>query len=218
MHRRHLVTGLPAAALFAAGTGFPAAADGGAFRAFRVMRAGRDIGRHTLSATGGPDGFALDIEIDLVVRILGIAAYRYEMRVSERWAGGRLVAFESTTNDDGTDDFARMRREGEGIAVDGSAFSGLQPGDAAVTTYHSLALMERRPWLSSQTGTPVSIDPRPVTGESGAFEMRGDLGSVLIYDGSGDWIGCRFDAGGEPAEYELIDTDGSIAAAWAASA
>ncbi|MEM6973409.1 MAG: DUF6134 family protein [Pseudomonadota bacterium] len=219
MHRRTLMTALPVAALSAALPVFRPAraqAEATALREFRVLRAGRDIGRHRLSARQDADGFALDIDIELVVRVLGIAAYRYEMSVAERWSGGQLVRLDSKTNDDGTDDFVRIQREGEGLAVDGSGFSGTQPGEAVATTYHSVDLMQRRPWLSSQSGKPIAIDPRPVAGEAGAFAMGGELGNVLIYDSAGDWSGCRFDAGGEPAEYALSEASGSIAGLWQA--
>ena len=220
MERRGFLRSAAMAGLvLGAGTAGRARADGGsgeARRVFRILRAGRDIGRHSLTARRTADRFEIDIDIDIVVRVLGIAAYRYEMAVSERWAAGALVSLESRTNDDGDDDFARIRRAGGVLEIEGSAFEGTQPGDGVATTYYAQAFLDRRPWISSQTGKPVGIAPRPAGGP-GAFAMGGDLGNVLIYDGAGEWTGCRFDAGGEEARYEVVEDTGPVAALWRAA-
>ncbi|MEO1469310.1 MAG: DUF6134 family protein [Pseudomonadota bacterium] len=221
--RSAAMAGLAAGGGVGVGGGFTgqALADGSAGearRVFRILRAGRDIGRHVLTARHGADGFEIDIDIDIVVRVLGIAAYRYEMSVRERWADGALASLDSRTNDDGDEDFARIRRAGDVLEIDGSGFQGTRPGDGVATTYYTRAFLERRPWISSQTGRPVEIAPRPLSGEPDAFEIGGDLGNVLIYDAAGEWTGCRFDAGGEPARYEVIEDTGGVAALWRASA
>jgi hypothetical protein len=214
MNRRELLAGM--AALGLAGTAVPALADGGA-RAFRILRGGSDIGRHVLTARQVPEGVEIAIDIDIRVAILGITAYRYELTNREVWSGGRIVSVRTEVNDDGEKAFARIARAGEGLEIDGSSYSGPAPADAVTTSYYTRAFIQRRPWVSTQSGKPLEVAIDSSGGATPRYAVRGDLETNLIYDAAGEWIGCEFDASGEPGVYELTDASGGIAALWAAS-
>lgn len=185
-------------------------------REFRILRDGSDIGRHRLQATREGEEFSIAIDIEIRVRILGITAYRYELQNRERWTGQRLLGLVSTTNDDGTDNFVRVRRVEGGLEVDGSGHSGLVPASAVASSYYVTDFMDRRPWLSSQSGEPLTVETvRSARGDGARWDVSGEVNTALFYNASGEWIGCEFDAGGEPAEYELIEDTGPIAPLWA---
>ncbi|MEM6489954.1 MAG: DUF6134 family protein [Pseudomonadota bacterium] len=217
MYRRTLLLGAAAGVFCPVGL-TAAAADGTASRVFRILRGGKDIGRHMLTARRTADTLEITIEIAIRVRFLGITAYRYEMTNREVWQDGALLTLDSETNDDGTDDRLTIRREGDALAVDGLRYSGRQPLQAVTTTYYAPAFLERRPWLSSQSGEPLQVSSAPIAGEPGAVQLSGEIDSVLIYDDRGEWVGCRFDASGELATYEVIEETGAIAAMWRAEA
>lgn len=207
--KRRLLLAAGAAGLFVPwGT---ALAQTSARREFRILRNGSDIGRHSLSARSVDGRFEIDIDIEIVVRILGIAAYRYELTNREVWAGGRIVSVDSQTNDDGDAAFARIRAAGDVIEIDGSGYSGTAPADAATTSYYVTDFLERRPWLSTQTGKPLEII---TSGAPPRVTVSGELPTTLLYDARGEWMGSIFDAGGEPASYELISDSGPIAPLW----
>ncbi|GMG83763.1 hypothetical protein LNKW23_29770 [Paralimibaculum aggregatum] len=214
MNRRHLIAGLAACALPLYPSG-PALAAGSASRSFRILRDGSEIGSHSLAARAGPDGFEIEIEIDIVVRVLGIAAYRYRLRNRERWAGGRLVELDAATNDDGTENFARIRREADALAVEGSGHTGRVPLDAATTSYFVPEFLDRRIWISTQSGTPLAVKVAPAG--PGRWAVSGELDTTLFYDGRGEWMGSEFDAGGETASYELVAQSGRIVPLWRGS-
>ena len=190
------------------------AATSEASRSFRIVRAGSDIGEHTLAAKIGSGGFEIAITIDIRVRFLGITAYRYTLANREVWVGGQLMRLDSTVNDDGTDYFAKVRRAGDALEIDGTSYSGTAPGEAATTSYYAPAFLERRPWISTQSGKPLDIDVTPASG--GGFQVSGELETRLFYDGD-DWAGAEFDASGQLASYETLETHGSIAALWSAA-
>lgn len=198
----------------AAAAGFvrPALADGPAVRRFRILRGGDDIGRHALNARLTDRGFEIDIDIDIRVRVFGITAYRYELTNREVWSGGRLVSLSSTTNDDGDRAEVRLTRSGDRLEIDGSAYSGTVGADAATTSYFTPAFLERRPWLSTQSGKPLTVETASRGG--GRWQVTGDLTTTLIYDDRGEWMGSEFDAEGERASYEVIEDSGRIAALW----
>ncbi len=213
MNRRHfLAAGVAAATLPPAF----AAADGPASRTFRVLRAGSDIGRHTLSARIGAEGFVIDIEAEIVVRFAGIAVYRYELTNREVWQGRRLIRLDSTVNDDGDPFEVSIRAGSEGLEIDGTEFSGTAPRDAATTSYFAPAFADRRPWISTQSGKPLSVETSFSDRPEGGRRLRvtGELTQTILYDARGEWIGSEFDARGEPGRYETIEETGEVAALW----
>lgn len=210
MQRRGFLAGSAAALLPT-----PSLSAASADRTFRILRDGDDIGTHILTAMTTSRGFEIEITIRIAVNFLGITAYRYEMDNREVWQGGQLVQLDSTVNDDGTTDFARIRRDGEKLMVEGSGYTGEVPTDAVTTTYYTKEFIKRRPWLSTQSGLPLSIEITPDGAD--AFRVAGQLETRLEYDDRGEWVSCQFDAGGEPARYEIADESGRIAELWASA-
>lgn len=203
----------------------PARAETGPVRReFRILRAGDPIGLHTLEARREGATITVDIAIEIVVRVLGIAAYRYELTNREVWQDGAILSVESRVDDDGEDHFARIRREGDQLAIEGSEYTGTAPLDAATTSYWSRAFLDRRPWISTQTGKPLAIDTvnsGNATAPGGIaatlWRVTGEFETALLYDASGEWVGCEFDAGGELATYEMTASSGRFADLWSAA-
>ncbi|MEM7498185.1 MAG: DUF6134 family protein [Pseudomonadota bacterium] len=213
--RRHLLFGASAAGFASAlPIATHARADGArARRVLRILRDGSDIGMHSLTATHGPDRFEMRIEIDIRVRLLGITAYRYTHENTEVWEGGALAALMTRTNDDGDEYYANLKRAGDVLEIDGSGYSGTAPLNAAPTSYYARPFIDRRPWISTQSGKPLEIDIA-TAGASQTFDVTGELTTTLGYNAAGEWVECRFDAGGEPGAYEVVENDGAITPLW----
>ncbi len=214
MHRRDVLIGLGSAA--AAGSfGAPALADAPARRVFRIRRAGDDIGRHILSARQTRTGFEIEIDIDIAVKVLGFTAYRYTLTNREVWEAGRLVQLDSEANDDGDRHRLSIRRGSDRLEIDGTGFSGTAPLEAATTSYYVPDFLDRRPWISTQSGKPlsVSVEPLDASGKR-PFKVTGELETRLVYDRRDEWVGSEFDAGGEPAAYEIVEETGRISPLW----
>ncbi|MEO1720919.1 MAG: DUF6134 family protein [Pseudomonadota bacterium] len=210
--RRHLLFSAAATGLAASMPGAALASASSARRVFSVLRDGDQIGVHSLTAQRDGDRFEMKIEIDIRVRLLGITAYRYVHENNEVWVGGALSEQSTRTDDDGEDAFVNLRRSGDVLEIDGSGFSGTAPVDAVPTSYYARPFIERRPWISSQSGKLLEIgiaEARPRV-----FAVTGDLETNLGYDANGEWMECRFDAGGQPGAYEVLENDGAITALW----
>lgn len=169
-----------------------------------------------LDAVQTADGFEIAIDIMLKVKVLGITAYRYEMTNREVWKGGRLVSLNTKVNDDGTKDFATASQAGDQLDIKGSRFTGQVAGEAVTTTYYTTKFIERRPWISTQSGAPLDISIKP-EGRAKWWQVTGELETKLGYDAAGEWVNCEFDAGGEPGVYEVAAQSGKIAELWAAA-
>lgn len=204
--RRSVLFGAMAATMV---PGVPFAAANGLSRRYRVLRGGDDIGSQSVTVRRDGGHIEVDVTVEIRVRILGITAYRYEMANTEVWDDGRLMRMDARTDDDGTRDFARARREGGRLLVEGSGFSGEAPEDAATTTYWTPDFLGRRTWISTQTGRLLSVsatrrgtvDLALPSGKVAAekWQVTGDLDLELFYAG-GEWVGNRFAAKGETAE------------------
>lgn len=196
--------------------GAPASAEtGSAFREFRILRGGTDIGRHRLDATLGPEGFCIAIDIDIRVGILGITAHRYALSNREVWKRGHILMVSSETNEDGDLYQVTVQCGTGGLVIDGTRHSGTAPIGAVTSSYFARPFIERRPWLSTQSGQLLDVEAKPT--ETGTWSISGDLKACLDYDARGEWIGCRWDARGESMEYQVIDESGLIGGLWAAA-
>ena len=118
-------------------------------------------------------------------------------------------------NDHGTEEQASVTRNGEVLDIVGTRYTGQAPLSAVTTSYYATPFLERRPWISTQSGDPLDVALAPVSGRRGWWAVTGELTTTLGYDQRGEWVGCEFPAGGETASYEPIGETGLIGAMWA---
>lgn len=221
LSRRDALIGAAAALAM---TAAPAMASTGT-RRLDLMRDGSRIGEKSVSVAR--DGNRVDVEtrIEIVVRLLGIAAYRYDLQARETWVGGQLQALRAETNDNGTTHFARAERRGGVLRVEGSEFSGEVDGRPATTSYWSPAFLERPVWISTQDGRLLNVralnrGATPFPTADGAvpatrWEISGDLtGLMLYYDAAGEWLGTEFPARGATARFVTTARGPALTPLW----
>lgn len=211
MQRRTMLCGLAASASVPI-LSAPALAADKAKRTFRIIRDGDDIGSHVLDAVLGPNGFEIVITIRIAVKVLGITAYRYELDNREVWKGGQIISVKSRVNDDGTDEFADVTAGAGALQVKGSRYTGKASLEAATTSYYAAPFLKRQPWISTQSGMPLVLGVKP-EGRANWWTITGALETTLGYS-DGEWTGCEFDAGGEPARYDIASQSGKITGLW----
>jgi Family of unknown function (DUF6134) len=71
-------------------------------KVFDIVRGGDKIGTDTIDIERQNDTTTVKIKTDLSVKVMFIEAYRYEHSCNETWKNGKLIAFKSRTNDNGT--------------------------------------------------------------------------------------------------------------------
>jgi hypothetical protein len=205
--RRFLIAG--AAALATPATSRADAV--GAPITFTVFRSGNPIGKHRVSFNRAGSGLAVEIAIDLQVRLLNIPVYRYTHRCTELWADGRLQSLDARTDDDGTRSEVRARATATGIAVEGSGGSFVAPADTKPTSYWHEDMTRRSRLLDTQNGQLIGVTATRAgtqrTRIGGQeidvrfYELTGDLNSRLGYSASGEWVDLEFMARGSRISY-----------------
>ena len=68
-----------------------------------VTRGGTDIGRNTVEFLRDGDGLVVRTRMDIEVDFMSITLYRLHHKGEEHWKDGRLFAYTSRTDDDGTE-------------------------------------------------------------------------------------------------------------------
>ena len=200
--RRGLIAGgvagllLPDLAL-AAPAGVPASGR----LSFAVQRSGKVLGSHNLSFRRSGDVLTVDVLVEL----------DYNLHVTERWAGGEVVAMDSQTNDNGTKYRVSARREGGALMVEGNAVTRYAaPANALPATHWNRHELDG-PWINPQDGKIL----RPATAARGMesvptangtmrarrYALSGAVKMDLWYDEEGVWSGLAFVKSGAEVRY-----------------
>ncbi len=206
---------LAAGAVLAPLAAFSAAAIPSAERiAFEIRRDGAAIGSHDIVFERHGDALHVAIDIEIEIRFAFITLFRYRHRNREVWRDGRLVALDSTTDDDGRRHRVRVRATAAGLRVEGTDGSFLAPPDTLPTSYWNPETVARDRLLDTQHGrmvdiriTPAGQEPVTIDGAavpSRKYRMSGDLELELWYTPEGRLASIAFEARGATVRYAAL--------------
>ena len=112
---------------------------------FTVLRKGEEVGYHRVSFRREGETTSMSVEAQVEVTFLGLVLFRFRHRGSETWANGRLVAFETETDDDGDPAAVAVRRNGaDDFEVKTIADTQVAPGDSIPSSLWRLGILEMR--------------------------------------------------------------------------
>jgi len=186
------------------------AADGKKHLVFNVLRDGSPIGKTTLDIDRTGPSARVKMVTDINVKILGITAYEYKYAGAETWAGEKLTAFKSQTDDNGKphaimltsqDDKATM------LDVDGAPVAG--PQNLTPASFWNPKLMSRPVVFDTADGAQKKVAMRDMGMDT--ITMHGAAGPAHHYRLTGAlerdvW----FAADDTPARFQLKGRDGSL--------
>jgi hypothetical protein len=221
IHRRSLLLGMAACAGLAGRSAFAFTVPASNSISFSVFRQGDiPMGYHRARFTRQGDDLIMEKEILLEVKLAFINAYRYRHYNREVWRDGRLVAIDTTTNDDGDRYEVTGRATEAGLAVESSAYGRLTvPADIIPTSYWNSAITSATQLLDTQRGLIMDVvmedlgaEPPPGGGAQPARHHRiniqtnkpGNTDKIdLWYDDTGTWVGLAFEAKDQTIHYVL---------------
>ena len=93
---------------------------------FDIYRNNKHIGKHTFSFSFKKlDGqLAVESEISFEIKKLGLVLYKYHVKGIETYRDGKLIKFNSKTNQNGKEKYVNMKLENAEYIIDGSSFKG----------------------------------------------------------------------------------------------
>ena len=192
-----------------------AAAPAPANLAFRALRDGLPIGSHTVTFRQDGERLIVTTRITILVKVLLFTAFHLKHEAEEVWQAGRLLAVESTTNDNGT----RMQVSGSAVAGGFRVIGGEGPFLAPAHLLTSNMLWDTRMLgvdrlIDVQHGGVIGLAVKPL-GPALVDTPRGQVranrhhlitphyAGTLFHDAGGRWIKALIETKGEIIEYAL---------------
>lgn len=189
--------------------------DGVANWDFDVYLDDKKVGKHffTVSEAGGVKH--VQSEANFKVKILFIAAYRYEHSAAERWTDNCLVEFDASTNANGKRVQVSGEQTGAGFLVERGDNPIELPECVMTFAYWNPEFLDQPRLLNPQTGEYVDVDVEQAGNEM--LEVRGqlvvarrfkltanDVDLTLWYSPDDEWLALESVAkGGRIIRYEL---------------
>ena len=172
---------------------------------FEIRRDGRPVGRHTVHFHHDAAGLRAEAASELTVRFLGIPFYRMRYHSVSDWQDGQLVRLDARTDDNGTVQEVRARRDGDLLRIEGSGGSATAPAALPISDHFNPGVIGTDVLLNTITGrlnrVQMIAEARETveTGGGGPraatrYAYRGELEARVWYDDAGRWVGLQFQA------------------------
>ena len=119
---------------------------------FDIYRNNKHIGTHIFSFIKSEGQLAVESEINFVIKKLGIVLYRYHVKGTEIYKAGKLIKFNSKTNQNGKHKYANLKLEDGEYNIDGSSYKGKVPKDYLLGTWWNHSIVEAKAQISAVSG------------------------------------------------------------------
>ena len=119
---------------------------------FDIYRNNKHIGKHIFSFTRSNDQLAVESEINFVIKKLGIVLYKYHVKGKEVYKDGKLIKFNSKTDQNGKKKYVNMELENDEFIIDGSSYKGKAPTNYLLGTWWNHSIVEAEAQISAVSG------------------------------------------------------------------
>ena len=119
---------------------------------FDIFRNNKHIGKHIFSFKRENDQLAVESEINFQIKKLGIVLYKYNVKGTEYFKEGKLIKFESKTDQNGKEKYVNINLEGDELVIDGSSFKGKVPSEYLLGTWWNHSIVEATAQISAVSG------------------------------------------------------------------
>lgn len=184
--------------------------------AFRMMRHGDDIGRHTVTFERIGQALTVRIAVDAAITLLSIPIVRYRHHAVEFWRGDLLIGITAQTDKNGEPEWMRAERTAEGLVVSGSGTDRyIAPPQARGISYWNRHMLDG-PMISMTDGmllhpkvTDRGMESIPLANgvmvAADHYNLSSRFRSDVWYDQSDTWASLAFSiADGSVVHYERL--------------
>ena len=119
---------------------------------FDIYRNKDHIGKHIFSFKRLDDQLAVESEINFQIKKFGIVLYKYHVKGTEIYKEGKLIKFNSKTNQNGKEKYVNLKLEDEDYIIDGSSYQGKTPIDFLLGTWWNHSIVEAKAQISAVSG------------------------------------------------------------------
>ena len=119
---------------------------------FDIYRNQTHIGKHVFSFKKLNGELAVESEINFQIKKFGIVLYKYHVKGTEIYKDGKLVKFNSKTNQNGKVKYVNMKLDNEEYNIDGSSYQGKAPIDFMIGTWWNHSIVKAGAQISAVSG------------------------------------------------------------------
>jgi hypothetical protein len=176
---------------------------------FAIMRNGDQIGTHTVEINRGPKETSVNMATDLAVKVMFITAYHLQFTTSEKWVGGKLVALNSESDDNGTKHKVSATLKPNGLEVDADGKISTVDKNIMPSTLWNHEVVKRTQVLDPKEGEVVPITVTDQGVEDLSIEGRSIKARHYILK-SKFQQDVWYDEKGRLVQSSLVAPDGSV--------
>ena len=119
---------------------------------FDIYRNNKNIGKHIFSFKKSNGQLEVESKINFEIKKLGIILYKYHVTGTEFYKDGKLVKFNSKTNQNGKEKYVNMELENGQHIIDGSSYQGKAPIDYLLGTWWNHSIVKAKAQISAVSG------------------------------------------------------------------
>ena len=94
----------------------------------------------------------MESEINFQIKKFGIVLYKYHVKGTEIYKEGKLIKFNSKTNQNGKEKYVNLKLEDEDYIIDGSSYQGKTPIDFLLGTWWNHSIVKAKAQISAVSG------------------------------------------------------------------
>ena len=120
---------------------------------FDIYRNNVNIGKHIFSFKKIDERLIVESQIDFVIKKFGITFYEYHVKGAEIYENGKLIQFNSKTDQNGKKKYVNLKLEDENeFIIDGSSYKGKAPLDYLLGTWWNHNIVDAKAQISAVSG------------------------------------------------------------------
>ena len=119
---------------------------------FDIYRNNKHIGKHIFSFKKSDNDIAIESEINFQIKKLGVVLYKYHVKGTEYYKDGKLIKFNSKTNQNGKEKYVNLKAEGNDLIIDGSSFKGKVSQEYLLGTWWNHSIVNAPAQISAVSG------------------------------------------------------------------
>ena len=119
---------------------------------FDIYRNKTKIGKHIFSFEKDANKLSVKSEINFQIKKFGVVLYKYHVTGTEIYEDGKLIKFNSKTNQNGKEKYVNLKSENGELVIDGSSFKGKVSTDYLLGTWWNHSLVKAPAQISAVSG------------------------------------------------------------------
>jgi len=119
---------------------------------FDIYRNNKHIGEHIFSFTKSNEQISIKSEINFIIKKFGLVLYKYHVKGIEVYKDGKLIKFNSKTNQNGKEKYVNLKLENDEFIIDGSSYKGKVPANYLLGTWWNHSIVEAEAQISAVSG------------------------------------------------------------------